>query len=256
MDHDDRDVRNNGYDGHDGHDGSDGHDARRPDPAQRPDGDLDRVREARADAARDDPDVYLDVPTLKVDEVDLEVEDLRARVSLTAEVLDLLKLNVGVDVVLGKVKLDITDVEAQALLKVRLDHVAEIVGDVLRTIEHNPQIVEQVTRPLESTAQALEGGAGEAVGELARGTGEAAKGVGETARGATEAAGSAAGGAAKDVGAAADDAAKDVGGAVGSATGGSPSRGRPRKRRGSSSRRTAAARRHTARAGKGDRSGG
>ena len=43
------------------------------------------------------PDVYLDVPVLEVDEIDLEVEDLRAHVSLQAEVLDLVKLNVGVD---------------------------------------------------------------------------------------------------------------------------------------------------------------
>ncbi|HET6635258.1 MAG TPA: hypothetical protein VFH77_09530, partial [Streptomyces sp.] len=36
----------------------------------------------------DDPDVLLDVPQLHVDEIGLEVENLRARVSLQAEVLD------------------------------------------------------------------------------------------------------------------------------------------------------------------------
>ena len=34
----------------------------------------------------DGPDVLLDVPVVKVDEIDLEVENLRAQVSVTAEV--------------------------------------------------------------------------------------------------------------------------------------------------------------------------
>jgi hypothetical protein len=44
----------------------------------------------------------LDVPVVKVDEINLDVEQLRARVSLQAEVLDLLRLNVGADVFIGK----------------------------------------------------------------------------------------------------------------------------------------------------------
>lgn len=52
-------------------------------------------------------DVFLDVPALHVDELNLEVDDLEAHVSLQAEVLDLLKLNVGADVRLGRVELDI-----------------------------------------------------------------------------------------------------------------------------------------------------
>ena len=74
-----------------------------------------------------DPDVLLDVPVVKVDSIHFELDDLDAHVALKAHVLDLVKLNVGVYVHLGKVKLDIKGVEAQALLKVRLDHVAAIV---------------------------------------------------------------------------------------------------------------------------------
>src|SRR5215207_10450281 len=50
------------------------------------------------------PDVLLDVPVVKVDEIDLEVEDLRAQVAVMAEVQDLVKLSVGVDAKLGKVE--------------------------------------------------------------------------------------------------------------------------------------------------------
>jgi len=74
-----------------------------------------------------DPDVLLAVPVVKVDSIHFQLEDLDAHVALKAQVLDLVKLNVGVNVHLGKVRLDIKGVEAQALLKVRLDHVAAMI---------------------------------------------------------------------------------------------------------------------------------
>ncbi|KPC69570.1 hypothetical protein ADL35_41675, partial [Streptomyces sp. NRRL WC-3753] len=121
----------------------------------------------------EDPDVHLDVPQLHVDEIDLQVEELRAKVSLQAEVLSLLKLNVGADVELSGVELDIKGVDAQALLNVRLDNVAAIIGRVLATIDRNPQILEQITAGLGATAENLGAGAGTAVGELGEGAGEA-----------------------------------------------------------------------------------
>ena len=133
-----------------------------------------------------EPDVFLDVSELRVDEITLDVEDLRAQVSLQAEVLELLKLDVGADVQLGKVHLDIKGVAAQALLKVRLDRVAAIVGRVLTTIDRNPQILEQVTSAVGGAARELGRGAGETVGELGRGAGET---VGELGRGAGSAVG-------------------------------------------------------------------
>jgi hypothetical protein len=41
------------------------------------------------------PDVLLDVPVVKVDEINFELNDLRAKVSLYAKVLDLVELSVG-----------------------------------------------------------------------------------------------------------------------------------------------------------------
>lgn len=114
-------------------------DERRPDERRpeerRPE---ERRPDERGPSADAQPDVLLDVPEVKVDEINLEVEDLRARVSLQSEVLDLLRLNVGADVLLGRVHLEIKGVEAQALLKVRLDHVAQMVERVLTTIDNNP----------------------------------------------------------------------------------------------------------------------
>jgi hypothetical protein len=114
-----------------------------------------------------EPDVLLDVPQLRVEEIILEVEDLRAHVSVQAEVLNLLRLSVGADVQLGGVRLEIKGVEAQALLKVRLDKVAEIINRVLATIYRNPEIVGQIVAPLGTAASQLEGAAGRAVDEVA-----------------------------------------------------------------------------------------
>src|SRR5213592_3923704 len=86
----------------------------------------------------DEPDVIVDIPVVKVDEIHFELDDLEARVSLHAEVLDLVKLSVGVHVELGKVELNIKGVEAQALMRARLDHVTAIIDRVLTTLDRNP----------------------------------------------------------------------------------------------------------------------
>jgi hypothetical protein len=119
----------------------------------------------------DEPDVLLDVPELRVDEISLEVEDLRARVALQADVLQLLKLHVGVEAELGRVQLTIKGVEAQALLKVRLDNVARIIDRVLGA-------------GAGSTVEEVGTEAGSAVGEVSRGAGRT---VEEAGRGAAQA---------------------------------------------------------------------
>ncbi|MFG3658617.1 hypothetical protein [Streptomyces sp. NPDC047706] len=177
-----------------------------------------------------DPDVFLDVPVLKVDEVDLDVDDLRARVSLQAEVLDLLKLNVGADVTLGRVHLGISGVDAQAQLRVRLDNVATIINRVLTTLDRNPEILHELARGARSAVQDVGGGARQAVGELGSGAGRAVRDVGyeagrvvhDVGRGAGRAVrdvGQGAGGAVRDVGRGAGHVVEDIGGEAGQVAG-------------------------------------
>lgn len=113
-----------------------------------------------------EPDVLLDVPQLRVEEIILDVEELRAHVSVEAEVLNLLRLSVGADVQLGGVHLEIRGVEAQVLLKARLDKVAEIINRVLTTVDRNPEIVDQVVPTLAAAAGDLERAAGGSVDQL------------------------------------------------------------------------------------------
>jgi pyruvate/2-oxoglutarate dehydrogenase complex dihydrolipoamide acyltransferase (E2) component len=99
-------------------------------------------------------DVLLDVPTLNVEEVDLEVEDLQVRVSLQAALADLVQINIGLEAELGEVKLAIKGVEAQAQLKARLDNVRAIFSEVLASMEHSPQFFRQALASVNEAGEA------------------------------------------------------------------------------------------------------
>src|SRR5215212_9739217 len=62
--------------------------------------------DAKEPDGQEKPDVVLDVPELEVDRITLEVQDLRAHVSILAELANLLNLSVGVDARLDEVKLE------------------------------------------------------------------------------------------------------------------------------------------------------
>src|SRR5215216_2227391 len=180
---------------------------------------------------RDDakiPDVLLDVPVVKVDEINFELNDLRVRANLFAKVLDLVELAVGVDAYLGRVKLVITGVEVQALLKVRLDNVAAILDRVLTTIDRNPQIVERLVEGVSSAVEDVGEGAGQLLGsegsgltsaveDLGPGLSSAVEDVGEGAGHAVGEIGEGAGSAVEDLGPGLSSAVEDVGAGAGSA---------------------------------------
>ena len=117
------------------------------------------------DAAFDSnvPDVLIDAPVVKLEGLDFELNDLRAKVALFAKVLDLVELTVGIDAYLGRVKLKIDSIEVQALLKVRLDNVRAILDRVLTTVDRNPQIVQELVRGVSSAVEDVGEGAGTAL---------------------------------------------------------------------------------------------
>jgi hypothetical protein len=168
-----------------------------------------------------EPDVLLDVPELRVDEISLEVEDLRARVALQADVLQLLKLHVGVEAELGRVQLTIKGVEAQALLKVRLDNVARIIDRVLTTIDNNPDMVERLIEQVGEATEEIGAGAGQALGELGAGAGSTVEKVGTEAGGAV-------GDVSKGAGKTVEEAGRGAAQAVGDVAGEPPQK-RPRE---------------------------
>ena len=161
-----------------------------------------------------DPDVLLDVPVLKVDKIYLKLADLEAHVALKAQVLDLVTLDVGVDVRLGKLEIDIEGVEAQALLKVRLDHVAAIVDRVMTTIDRNPELVHSLSEAVQDVgagAGDMVGEAGEAVEDVGEGAGETLPEIGKGVGDAVDQVGQGAGKAVGDVGEGAGEAVGEIG---------------------------------------------
>jgi hypothetical protein len=101
-----------------------------------------------------EPDVVLDVPELEVDRITLEVRDLRAHVSILAELANLLNLSVGVDARLDEVKLEIEGVEAEVHLVARLKNVRAILEKTLDTIGEHPEILRILARSLSQVVRA------------------------------------------------------------------------------------------------------
>src|ERR671921_1886126 len=99
--------------------------------------------------ARQDVDVILDVSELEVDRIKLTVRNLRAHVSVIAELASLLNLQVGVDARLDEVELEIEGVRAKVLLKVRLDDIRAILKEALETVAEHPEILRILTRALD-----------------------------------------------------------------------------------------------------------
>ncbi|HEU4451601.1 MAG TPA: hypothetical protein VFR81_01035, partial [Longimicrobium sp.] len=113
--------------------------------------------------AAGEPDVFLNVPNLRVEEINLEVNNLKARLSLDARLANLLSLNAGADVSIERVNLRIRGVQAQAMLIVRLDNVAAIIDRTLATIDRNPEILTRLLQSVDNTVNTVGGVANQAL---------------------------------------------------------------------------------------------
>jgi pyruvate/2-oxoglutarate dehydrogenase complex dihydrolipoamide acyltransferase (E2) component len=113
---------------------------------------MEGYKETGEDFARADPDVLLDVPRIYVEELSLEVEELKARVALRTRLSELLEIDVGLDVSLGAVKLEIKGVEAEVQLKARLENVQAMVERTLSSVDANPGLIKDLTNLSKSSS--------------------------------------------------------------------------------------------------------
>lgn len=113
----------------------------------------DKKSSARGHEGQPDtgPDVLLDVPALDVEELNLEAEEVRVRVSFGAELGDMVKINVGLETELDAFKLEVKGLQAEAQLKARLDNVREIFSEVLTTLENNPDLAQDLMGDLDDS---------------------------------------------------------------------------------------------------------
>src|SRR5215212_11897217 len=135
--------------------------------------------------ARQDVDVLLDVSELEVDRIKLTVKDLRAHVSVLAELASLVSLQVGVDARIDEAELEIEGVRAKVLLKVRLDDIRAILKHALDTVAEHPEILRILTRALD---ELVTGRLGDALGTVENVLGSLQEGdpVGELLKGRLE----------------------------------------------------------------------
>ena len=110
---------------------------------------LDSDNTGEQTPARQDVDVLLDVSELEVDRIKLTVTNLRAHVSVLAELASLLSLQIGVDARLEETELEIEGVRAKLLLKVRLEDIRAILRETMQTVAEHPQILRILTRALD-----------------------------------------------------------------------------------------------------------
>jgi hypothetical protein len=105
------------------------------------------------------PDVLLNVENLEVDRIKLTVRNLRAHVSVLAELASLVNLQVGVDARLQELELEIEGVRAKLILKADLDNVRAILRHALETVAEHPEILRILTRALNELVSGLVGDA-------------------------------------------------------------------------------------------------
>jgi hypothetical protein len=103
------------------------------------------------------PDVILDIPNISVDEISLDVFNVRAHISLEAKVAELVQIKAGVDASIDNVNLTIRNVRANALLLVHLDNVREILDHALTAIAENPILIERLLDTVDTTVDTVGG---------------------------------------------------------------------------------------------------
>jgi hypothetical protein len=125
-----------------------------------------------------EPDVHLDVPSLHVGEISVDVERLEAHLALRAQLAGLVNLVAGAHVGVDKVRMEIKDVDAEAMLKVRLENTYNIFDRTLTTLDESPELMQYLHESADGAVEQMDDSdsqdtkAGGAVGELTSGAGD------------------------------------------------------------------------------------
>jgi hypothetical protein len=99
----------------------------------------ENTRASETNRTYPEPDVFLNA-SVSVEEINIEVDELTAKINLDLQVLQLLQFNAGVDLSVDKVQLLIQNVSAKVLLEARLENLVAMVDDVLGSLDLNPVI--------------------------------------------------------------------------------------------------------------------
>lgn len=100
-------------------------------------------------------DVVVSIPRLCVQRIQLDVDNLQARVALNARVANLVSVQAGADVSVRQVSVGLRNVRAEALLLVDLDNVAQVIERTLQFVDNHPEIVTQLTGTVNNTVNTV-----------------------------------------------------------------------------------------------------
>lgn len=89
-------------------------------------------------------DVYLNVPDIHVDLIQLIVTKINVSLDLDLKVSNLVTLTAGVNAYIEQINLTISGVRAQAELVVHLDNVVKIVENTLDTVAEHPELITEI----------------------------------------------------------------------------------------------------------------
>jgi hypothetical protein len=90
---------------------------------------------------QDGHDIKFEVPSLKVGSVNLEVDKLDASISVKAKLSEFINIEIGTNVHLENVKLEVKEVEAETTLTARLNRIESIMLSALETLQHHPELI-------------------------------------------------------------------------------------------------------------------
>lgn len=92
------------------------------------------------------PDVYLRVPDLSIGRLELDVDNLKADISLSASVANLVSVRAGVAVGVEKINISIAEVGARLDLVIRLASLVDIVNRTMHSLDLNPTLVNAINQ--------------------------------------------------------------------------------------------------------------
>ena len=99
------------------------------------------------------PDMYLDVPKIKAEEIKLTLEDLDARVAFRLNLPRMVRINVGVTAGIKKLDLDIKGVGSKCFIKGETKKCKRIFNRVLESIDKNPDLLKDLDGPRKPEVQ-------------------------------------------------------------------------------------------------------
>ncbi|CAF0721716.1 unnamed protein product [Adineta steineri] len=84
------------------------------------------------------PDLWFNIPHLSIDKISLAADNLKASISVSAKIANLVSFNTGVDVTIGKIKLTSTGINAQVQLAIHFDNIVRIISRTMASLDLNP----------------------------------------------------------------------------------------------------------------------